>query len=516
MAIRSAKHKAPQGTTFVLNGGLNYAQSPANIAQNELKRAYNFIYNASTDKLETRPGTSCQTATALGSPILIGYYYEKTSTTGYHVCASGGKLYYLSGASLNAWTEIGALADSTTVPSFVTFNSKLLIADGGADIKTWDGTTFTTISGSPKANALAIINNRVVCNATDEADSVYFSAPNDAESSDAWNTSLNAVGLRAGYGDLLAVNAFGVYGDDLIVSKLGNSEKRIYRINVADATPANWYVQVLSHNNAAKNARAVAEAWNNVYYVDSNGFKSIKGIRSYGDLEVDYIGSRINTNVTPAMTCDFVSYLPSLNAVWFAIGSRVFSYTERVYATTQDGQTTMASVPAFTDMYFQWGRPTSVYEVSNTIYITGYNGYLYVLDDDLDTDEVTPGVTDTYLAAVRTKTMTPFVDMILRKVQWYISPKSEGTGNLYACREENAKVRLKEFTITEDADLLYEATGYLDAATEDIYDTGVSPWVETARNRVRSDEMAFELEVTSGRCSVELCKVEYALVEGGD
>lgn len=190
MAKRSTKHSNIQQFTMVLNGGLNYAQSAVNIADNELKRCMNFIYDPATDYLVTRPGTKCQTAAPLADPILRGYYYEKSPTVAYHICASGGKLYYLSGAGLDEWTEIGTdvLNDSTTVPAFITFNNKLLVADGNG-ISTWDGTTYAAISGSPKANALTVIKNRVVANATDELDSVYLSAPNDAESADAWDTT---------------------------------------------------------------------------------------------------------------------------------------------------------------------------------------------------------------------------------------------------------------------------------------------------------------------------------------
>uniref|UniRef100_A0A6M3XQN7 Uncharacterized protein n=1 Tax=viral metagenome TaxID=1070528 RepID=A0A6M3XQN7_9ZZZZ len=644
---KAAKHENVQVLDLILNGGLNYSQSRGNIADNELTLARNFIYDPFTDYLVTRPGTDCVTAAPLGGPITKGFYYEVDSTHAYHVCAYGTKLYYLSGAGLDEWTEIGTnLLTGTYPPSFLVFNKLLLIADGDTHIKSWAGvvlgTVDTGIADSPPANVLSMIRNRVVANSITDLDLITLSAPNDA-SATGWNTATTAVALRAGYGDLLTVNAFSVFGDDLIVSKKGDREKRLYRVNVADATTTNWYVQDLSQNNAAQNARAMVAGWNNVFFVDTNGFKSIKGTETYGDLSVDAMGRKINTVFSANYACDGMAYLPAYNAIWFNIGERVYCYTERNDPQSDE------NIPAFTDLYFKWGRCTSMYQAGDVVYLTGYNGYLYKLDESLSTDEVTPGVTSIYPATVRSKTFSFFVDGILRKLQFYLKPKAAGAGNIFVCTEENTKTLLKTVTITAEGEYLYDATGYFSAElmpnqvdrdfsgasawadvdlvsgggaydetgdltitagaagagdyctlpvasapttigktyrmrydlanlvgtwtlksfdgtqtigtisanatqaylewtatttggyrlvavsnlasgdfdnfqlydvtsdiTDTLYDTGTSPWVETSRNRLRNDEMAFELELTSGRCGFEWCKAEIALVEGGD
>lgn len=510
MPRKSSKQAGVQSITMNLNGGLNYAQSPANIADNELKRAMNFIYDPETDQLMTRPGSSCQTASALSDPILQGYYYVKDSTTAYHICASGGKLYYLSGAGLDEWTEIGSLADSSTRPSFLTFNGHLLIADGGTGIKYWDGSTYNTIADSPNASALSVIGNRVVANAVDEPDSVYLSAPNDAESADAWDTTKSAVGLKAGYGDLLAVNAFGVFKSDLIISKVGSNSKRLYRLNVEDATTTNWFVESLSENNASQTAHTMLSAWNNVFFIDTNGFKSLKGVQEYGDLQVDAVGRKINTIFAQSYNADGMAYIPSYNAIWFNIGDRVFCYTERHDPTSGKNN------PAFTNLLFNWGRCTSIYEADDVVYLTGYNGYLYKLDEELDTDETEPDVTSSYISTVRGKTLSFFADGVLRKLEFYLKPKSVGDGILYVCRSENDKVLLKSFSTVAEGQYVYDATDYLNDATGFLYDLGTSSWNESTRNRFRGTEMAFEIELSSGRCGVEWCKAEIALLEGGE
>jgi hypothetical protein len=507
---RSSKQEGVQSINFILNGGLNWSQSRGNIADNEITRASNFIYDPATDYLVTRPGTTCQLkATHKLSTISIGYYYEISSTEAYHVVASGKKLYYLSGTDLDELTEIGTdLLTGTHAPSFLTFNTKLLIADGdAAGIKSWagaiTGTISTGITNSPHATALTVIKNRVVANHLTELDSVYLSTPNDETG---WDTSTTAIGLKAGYGDNLAVNAFSVFGDDLMISKYGLREKRIYRLNVADATTANWYIKDLSRNNASQTAHTMISAWNNVYLVDTNGFKTLKGIDAYGDLEVDAIGRKINTVFTTGYTCNCIAYLPAYNAIWFNIGDRVYCYTERY--DPAEGK----MIPAFTDINFKWGRCTSMYQAGDYVYLTGYNGYVYKLDESVCTDESTPGVTESYSSVVRTKTLTFGVDGYLRKLQFYLKPKAPGAGNINVCIDENSKTSLKTFATINEGTYLFDATGYLYDATIYLYDTGTAPWVETSRNRFRSDEMAFELELSSGRCGVEWAKAEIALV----
>lgn len=516
MAVKSSKQANVQSVKLNTNGGLNWAQAAGNIADNELVRAHNFIYDPSTDILTVRPGTSCITAAATSDPITASCYFEVSATEAYHVVAAGKKLLYIVNASTldDEWIEVGTdLLTGTYPPSFLVFNNLLLIADGDTHIKSWagaiTGTIDTGIANSPDATALSMIKNRVVANSLSELDSVYLSAPNDA-SSTGWNTSATAIGLKAGFGDLLAVNAFSVFGDDLIVSKKGDRSKRMYRINVADADPTNWYVADLSQNNAAQNNRCMVSAWNNVFFVDTNGFKSIKGTDTYGDLAVDAIGRKINPVFTTTNICDGMEYIPAYNAIWFGISDRVFCYTER------NDPAVGSIVPAFTEIVFQWGRCTSVYQAGDDVYLTSYDGYLYKLDESLSTDEVTQGVTENYIASVRGKTFTFGGDGILRKLQYYITPKTAGTAIMSIFTDASTSITVKTITLAADGQYLYDATGYLYDATQFLYDLGSSPVIETTRNRVRSDEMAFQLEVTTGRCGIEWCKAEIAFVEGGN
>ncbi len=465
----------------------------------ELKRALNWMYDVSSDVLTTRPGTDCVTAAATGSSIRKLYYYEKNSSTAYLVCASGSKLYYFDGT--DAWVEIGSLTDSTTVPSFLTFNSKLLIADGGNDIRTWDGTTYTTIGSSPKATCLTEIKGCVVANATDEPDSVYFSKPEDEST---WDTSSGALGLKAGFGDMLAVNGFAVQGDDLIVYKRSSASKvkRIYRVDTSDTTASNWVCAMLSSNNGVQNANSIDCAFNNVFFVDQNGFKSLKNVVEYGDMQVDETGANINQTLS-SLTCDEVKFIPYYNAVFIGAGDRNFVYTEK------------EGVGRFTDLIFNWGRCTSFCQVGNTVYLAGYNGYLYKFDDSLATDETAPSTTSSYANYIRTKTFSYMGDVLLKKTFLFCIPVKAGTGVVYVTDYSGNDTAIKSFTVV-DKEMLADATGDLADATGYLADSGGNAWVEVSRNKVRGKDFAFEIRMTTGRVGIEKIQAEIVVLEGGE
>jgi hypothetical protein len=63
---KSSKHEDVQPVKMILDGGLNYSSTPANLQDNELRRAHNFIYDPSTEFLVSRPGTRCVTTGTCG------------------------------------------------------------------------------------------------------------------------------------------------------------------------------------------------------------------------------------------------------------------------------------------------------------------------------------------------------------------------------------------------------------------------------------------------------------------
>lgn len=501
MGMKSSK--AQQGATTSIqvrfDGGLNYSQSPSHIADNELTRALNVVYDSQTGVPITRSGTSCVTATALANPILAIYNYEKSLTEKWIVCASGGKLYYLD---YDAWVEIGSLNDSATIPSFLTFNTSLLVADGGTNLKKWNGTTLTSLSDGYSSTAISEIGGRVVINSKRDLDLVIFSGIEDETMWDTADLTNPAVGIRAGFGDNMAVNGFAVFGTDLIVSKTGSSMKRVFRISTAGAL-TEWSAGLVSGAVCAQNPQSIIAAFNDIYLVDDNGFKSIKGVTEYGDLQVDLVGAKINTQFNGA-TCDGIVFIPAYTALWFILGDRIYAYHK------------MRDSFAFTDLQFQQGRITSIVQSGNTIYLAGYNGYLYKMDAT-ERDEISPAVFSAYNTVIETKRFSFFGGGILRRTSVELKALETTLGsiaNLRANTVEQDGTLLKAINIISSATYLYDATGDLNDATIELADMSGSAWIETCTNRVRGSSIQWQIDSTTGRFGIEGLTAEIALVMG--
>jgi hypothetical protein len=502
MGMKSSK--AQQGAVspiqITFDGGLNYADSPTQIQDNEMVRALNLVYNSQTGIPETRKGTECVTATALAHPIVKLFNYEKSSSEKWLVCASYGKLYYLDD---DAWVEIGSLASTSAIPSFLTFNTSLLIADGGANLKKWDGTTLSSLSDGLSANAIAEVGGRVVINSTSDRDLVTFSGVEDETMWDTADLTNPAIGIRAGFGDNMVVNAFAVFGTDLIVSKIGQSIKKLYRINTA-GVPTEWTVATLSENNAAQNARSMINAFNNVYFVDDNGYKSLQGVTAYGDLQVDFAGYKINSVITGTESLE-LSWVPEQNAIWLLTSDRIYAY-----------HLLRSGKYAFTDIYFQQGTINSIVQKGSIVYLAGQNGYLYALVAS-NTDEVSPSVTQGFPTIVVSKRFMFFGGGILRKTSVAMKALATVIGDecfLRATTTEREGTLLKSITILSSDTFLVDATGDLyDATIELAALSGVS-WLETTTNRVRGSSIQWQIDSTEGRFGIEGLTAEVALVTG--
>lgn len=481
------------------DGGLNLSQAEWSVSDDQSPRMLNYLFAPEKYTPEVRPGTACQTATALGASIRALYLYQKTSSVKYLIGVSGAKIYYLSGAGLDAWTEIGAIASATVVPEFLTVNSKLLIADGGTKIKTWDGTTYTTIADSPNASCMKMIKQRVACNHVGEPDSVYLSAPNDETG---WDTTTTAIGLKAGYGDLLAVNGLEVFGDDLIISKYATGKKRMYRLNTAEITAEYWYTKEIPGHTCAQSERSILTAYNNVYFIDSDGLKSLRGVTEYGDLQSDQSGA----NIAPAFTgttCNFLKFVPYYNAIWLSVSTKV--YTARL----------IGDQLAFTELSFNQGRIDSLCVDGNTVYLGGNNGYLYKLDQDVDTDETAPDTSTGFLSAIKSKKYNfGGVDATLRNTVIRLTPVTSGDLTLSVIKYDGTAVTLDTISMAGVGEYLYDATGYLDAASDYLYDSGADPTLETNHHKIKSASLQFQIQATGARFGIDSILAEVMFSRG--
>lgn len=500
--------KSQDGVTSSLkltfDGGINYSESPSQIGDNELTRALNIIYNSQTGTPEVRPGTICVTATPLASPIIKLYAYEQSPTIKYTICASGGKLYRLS---TGTWIEIGTLNDNTTVPSFLTYNTILLIADGGVNLKKWNGTTLTSLSDGLSATAIAEIAGRVVINSVGEPDLITFSGAEDETQWDTAAVTNPALGIRCGFGDNMNVNGFAVFGTDVIVSKRGDSEKRFYRVGTSDPIPTNWTVSLITENNCAQNAHTMSSAFNNIFFVDLNGFKSIQGVTAYGDLQIDLIGAKVNTQFQQAQ-CYELTYLAKFTALWYCLADRIYAY-HRVYDA--DGQMRHA----FTDMQYSQGSIRTVMQLGDDVYLAGTSGYLYRIDNTSKTDEISPDVFSDYPSVLTSKRFSFTGGIILKRtLVEFKALEISGTSaaNIKCNTVEHSSILLKTVSVKTPSPEINDATMEIYVATDIIGDTSGETWVEKTTNRARGKTLQFQIDSVAGRYGIESLQAEISQV----
>jgi hypothetical protein len=514
MARRSKKHKDVVTMQIQLDGGLNRSEDERNIPDNAMSWCYNMVYDVGDQNLRTRPGLVWVTNEIAGggtlTQILNLHFYVKDSTNSWMCCAADGNLYAMTYAVLVGatpqWTLVGALTDSTTKPSFLTFNSKLLIADGHTAIRQWDGTTYNTITDSPPATALFEINNRVVANATDDLDAVLFSGPEDETD---WDTASGAaVSVRAGYGDGLKVNGFASMRDLLVVSKVGTGStaaKKIWSLDTS-GTPSDWYASYLSHTNASTQPHTIANMMNDVVFIDTDGIHSIRSVIEYGDIQTDpKFGHRISSEVSalPGIEARFLS---KRGAVWF-----IFSGTQRVFAY----HPMIGADGAYTELNFS-SKMTSVCEAGDYSYMSSNNGHLYLLNDSSKTDELTENVITNVTTDVRTKLFTfegekAIVRYIAPGIQYNLSGVVKV--GVYD-KDLDAFHELGSVTLEALASeqMLYDATGDLYDATQPLGQQAI--YTGEVRQRYRSKAIMFALNSAVGAYTLANITARVAIVKG--
>jgi hypothetical protein len=428
----------------------------------------------------------------LATPILKGFSYYN-GTTQYLMCASGGKLYYMTKATLDttpAWTEIGALTDSTTKPSFLAFNGLCLIADGGTSIRYWDGTTYGVLSNSPAgATCLLEARNAVWSNSSD-ADGVYISTAEFTGTD--FDQGGGSISIKAGFGDGLSVNALCIApgGNAVVVSK-ANPEQGEYQlrlVDVSDIDRANWRVSdPFVNKQAAQNAHGILNTSNSVFFFDETGINRVEPTDQYGDLQSNPVfGDRINKTFSEfSATVNEITYLPSITAFILLIQGHPQQY---LYFPRNN-----AWCPwRLADLVMN-----SVVTIDGTIYLLSEDGILYKLDGTKTsaTDELTQGGTEKNIATYgRTKRVVDRgYDIKLRRSTIYLTPLLGGNITLTAILSDGTTERaLGTFAIEDGISLLGLADGLLGEATELLGDDGAQPLSKTLWGGPRSSGIQIE------------------------
>lgn len=511
MPRRSSKHATLDRRMVVPTSGVDLSMPANAIADNMLSRAYNWWYEPERG-LCVRKGLARETIETLANPIIALHPYVNAAGALLLLCASNGKLKERNAA---VWDDVATISTAGHV-SMTTFNGSALIADGaGTGLLKYDGTTAAYISGSPaKPMCVTSIANRVVCASADTPDYVYFSGANDL---DDWVTTSpgTAVTIAAGFGDGYDITGFATIYDLLIVSKVKRDStgavvgRKMYAISTA-GTVDQWYVKLISSENAAMLQGAIAGVGEVAYLVDTNGFKAVSPTPNgqYGDVGVDpVVGVRINKLVAAiAKSADkaLVTYLSSLAQIWCVVGSASQARTFILHPIQG----------AFTQVDFGSFIPLAVAEVGQAVYLAGNDGALYRLAND-GYDELAEDVASPVYSTLRTRTFEGLGgDLILKKTKAVLDTIRPATVLVEAyLTTDRERVSIGSVTMGAGsaATPVYEAYDLVADADYDLSDSQTA-YEPLFYGGPRAAAMALQVRVLGGRVVLNSLTAEFAVV----
>ena len=394
----SSKKANAQTTTITFNGGLNLSEPATNIQDNELQECLNMYYANQQSFLTTRMGIKKIDVPALNDGIDKLYEYIKSESEIFLTAVSSGSLYYLSSSMSGSnitlfWEKITDLANPTIIPGLTTYQHYLVIADRGLNLRYWDGTTTTTLTGSPTYPTIVEeLGGRLICNSdgSGEEDRIYGTAPYNI---DEWNSNNGAFNVPAGYQDGKHITGIGVLASDIIVFKEG---KLTYRINCS-GTSSSWSTSRLFQTNSCSNQNAIEPIGNDILFGTSSGINSVQTVKEYGDIQVNQFSYKINSILNGKGVRE-ITYSTLYGAAFCLIDG---TDTILMYHPHNNAFTT-----------FDFGiRLTSIIEGRDYTWAADNNGNLYKLTN-IDKDELTIGTLTDIHSRIVTKTYT-FPDAVL-------------------------------------------------------------------------------------------------------
>ena len=521
MPRRATKSQSLEPISIVNSGGINLFEAANRIGDNESPQMYNWIYRPNSGVPIVRPSIRCAVAVGekFSTSIVKLHYYVKDASNQYLMCVSNDDLWYLDGS--DQWQKVADLT-AGSVPSMITFNGKLCLADGSG-IYTWDGTTWATATTSIQPTILFEHDNRVVANDSQSTglDAVCFSAQED-ETGWTFTAAGGAVLIRAGYKDGLKVNGFGSFGGNLLVSKTSQAaggSYGMYRIS----TPGNpydassnleWKSEPLPTNTGAEDDHLMIMGDGVPYLHSKEGFRVIEGTEKFGDLVSRSIGAKIRPlfGVGALQTMSMMAYIPKMASVFIFPESDSEFY---IYHPWNQAFTTIG----MSDVIF-----TDAVQAGDDIFLSGNNGYIYKLGDDyLEYDLTAPSTSAIIESSLKTKNISFGVDGFLKRTEIYIEPITEGTLSVGVSNSSSETItEIKSIdlepasTYAQDLYLFTDDLGGLSTnltthPEQDLSAGGNAPWVESIYNRYRGKDLTFTM-TTEGRCGIGEIRAQVALV----
>lgn len=274
------------------SGGMNTAQPPEQIADNEAELIMNYEYDY--NRLRTRGGTSAPLVSVDDS--IKSFYYD-AATEAYLLFGAGtdkvkGNIYltYIGEPA----TLVGQITGNER-PVCCKFDGCIYIASGDK-LQYFDYEQLFTVESSKLCDNVFERLGRLVTTHRGD-DNLYYSATGDAKSKDAWTDNSNddssSKWLEVGYkddGDIITCKPM---ANDLLVFKTNG---RIY--SVSGEYPA-WNVSQVGEKSYAEDIQKSIEiVGDSVAFITRNGIRSVDTVQTYGNFTMNEIGYKFNKSLT--------------------------------------------------------------------------------------------------------------------------------------------------------------------------------------------------------------------------
>lgn len=274
------------------SGGMNTAQPPEQIADNEAELIMNYEYDY--NRLRTRGGTSAPLVSVDDS--IKSFYYD-AATKAYLLFGAGtdkvkGNIYlaYIGEPA----TLVGQLTGNER-PVCCKFDGCIYIASGDK-LQYYDYEQLFTVESSKLCDNVFERLGRLVTTHRGD-DNLYYSATGDAKSKDAWTDNSkddsSSKWLEVGYkddGDIITCKPM---ANDLLVFKTNG---RIY--SVSGEYPA-WNVSQVGEKSYAEDIQKSIEiVGDSVAFITRNGIRSVDTVQTYGNFTMNEIGYKFNKSLT--------------------------------------------------------------------------------------------------------------------------------------------------------------------------------------------------------------------------
>jgi hypothetical protein len=446
-------------------GGLCLIANPESIPDNYVCQMDNWEYGTLLNQPQVCPGVVTQFDVVSDVDTM---FYD--AVHGIWLISSGVNLY---SSNLTTKTLLGTLT-GTYKPIYALYDTIILIASGGL-IQKWDGTTLSTVAGSPISHYVAHNNGRVE-SIDINSDKKSYSGIGDYTNWTNVPTDISSAQfVNVGYKDASKIACTIKLATDSIVIKTSGS---VYRItNENDFANVGCYPA--AQRTGAYNHYSGLALMNKAFFIGNEGFNSFSTVTDYGGVKVDDPSPGYMINGWYVQNVDDnarVWHVPSRKQVWCktALSNEILIYHYGINAWTKR----------------QFKYPIrDVCSVGMDVYIA-YGTKIGKLDDKVSTDD---GFN--YSAILASKRYLPKRKKYLMK---YINFVSYGflPGNFIL------SVGNKVLPVT------FTSTGDIADTDTDIADTDADPVVPsdytTKKKRTRKRTLAIQLIVTvqTGRMAI--------------